>query len=40
MYDAALSNWSLLRQTNSLSAEDANRAESAARALAAIPNIP
>jgi hypothetical protein len=39
MYDAALTNWSLLRQTNSLSAEDAHRAEYAAHALAAIPNI-
>jgi hypothetical protein len=39
MYDAALSNWSLLRETNSLSAEDAYRAEHATRALAAIPNM-
>ena len=38
MYDAALSNWSLLRQTNSLTAEDAHRAESATRGLAAIAN--
>jgi hypothetical protein len=39
MYDAALNNWSLLRQTNSLSAEDAHRAENATRAVAAISNV-
>jgi tetratricopeptide (TPR) repeat protein len=35
MYEAALKNWSLLRNANSLSAEDAHRAEEATRAFAA-----
>ena len=39
MYDAALKNWSLLGQTNSLTAEDAHRADYATRALAALPNM-
>jgi non-specific serine/threonine protein kinase/serine/threonine-protein kinase len=36
MYEAALQNWSLLRNANSLSAEDAHRAEEATRAFAAL----
>ena len=36
MYEAALKNWSLLRNANSLSAEDAHRAEEATRAFAAL----
>ena len=37
LYEAAVKNWSLLRQTNSLTAEDARRAEDEGRAAAAIP---
>ena len=36
MYEGALKNWSLLRQTNSLSPEDAYRDEEAAKALTAL----
>jgi len=37
-FDDALNNWSILRQANSLSAEDAHRADVAAHALAALPS--
>jgi hypothetical protein len=35
-YSAALTNWSILRQANSISAEDSHRSEDAALALAAL----
>jgi hypothetical protein len=36
MYEGALNRWSILRQSQSLSAEDAHRAETAGQALASL----
>jgi hypothetical protein len=36
MYEGALKSWSILRQNNSITAEDAHRANNATQALASL----